>query len=258
MFTTGDRAAPSGFSAGLLGWTALHVRVEDLQRWRKEPGQAAGRPLPANVLRHAEEQTLAALWALQQTLEETGTPADLENWGVLAGTHLLGRAAQAQATQRFLVEGAWGISPHLIPHHSPHAPSGTISQLLGLHGPNLGICAGPHLVTETLAAALLFQVQSCPGFLLTLTRFRPEFVPSPLQTGPGPDEQIDVLALAFRSGAVPDTPLLTWRLGEPSAAPRDEDPLNDLIAFLAHDGRRLLRLPGGLILEAAPAQRAAA
>ena len=65
----------------------------------------------------------------------------------------MGRAAVAAGLQRYQNEGAWGASPHLPPHRSLHSPSGTISQLFKIHGPNYGVCGGPGCATEILAAA---------------------------------------------------------------------------------------------------------
>src|SRR5262249_16694139 len=65
----------------------------------------------------------------------------------------LGRASLALALQRFAQEGAWGVSPHLIPHRSLHSISGTVSQALGIHGPNFGVGGGPHGAAEGVLAA---------------------------------------------------------------------------------------------------------
>ena len=43
-------------------------------------------------------------------------PASFTDWGVIGAPRFMGRAAMAQALQKFDQEGAWGISPHLIPH----------------------------------------------------------------------------------------------------------------------------------------------
>ena len=46
---------------------------------------------------------------------------NFNDWGVLGAPRFLGRVAMHGAIQKFLVEGAWGISPHLIPHRLLHA-----------------------------------------------------------------------------------------------------------------------------------------
>ncbi len=77
-----------------------------------------------------------------------------------------------------MVEGAWGISPHFIPHHSLHAVSGTISQALKIHGPNFGIEASPGGMAEALTvAATLLATGDLPGLWLVLSEFEPELLP---------------------------------------------------------------------------------
>src|SRR5437764_3439991 len=87
----------------------------------------------------------------------------------------MGRAAMAQALQRFAAEGAWGISPHLIPHRSLHSLSGTVSQALKIHGPNFGVGGGPNGAAEALqAAAALLAGDRLPGVWVVLTGWEPE------------------------------------------------------------------------------------
>src|SRR5262249_6770324 len=110
----------------------------------------------------------------------TDTP--WHDWGVLAAPRFLGRACLAQALQRFALEGAWGVSPHLIPHRSLHSVSGTVSQALGIHGPNFGVGGGPDSAAEgLLAAAALVAEQRVPGVWLVLTGWDPE----PVLDSPG-------------------------------------------------------------------------
>src|SRR5205085_11137593 len=90
----------------------------------------------------------------------------------------IGRVALAAAMHRFAAEGAWGISPHLIPHRSLHALSGTVSQGLKIHGPNFGVGGGPRAAAEgLLAAAALLGSRPLPGVWLVLTGWQPEPVP---------------------------------------------------------------------------------
>src|SRR5262249_28071175 len=76
----------------------------------------------------------------------------------------LGRSALAAALPRFAAEGAWAVSPHMIPHRSLHAIAGTVSQALQIHGPNFGVGGGPGAAGEALlAAAALLECQRLPG-----------------------------------------------------------------------------------------------
>jgi hypothetical protein len=97
---------------------------------------------------------------------------------VVAAPRFLGRATLTTALQRFAAEGAWGISPHLIPHRSLHAVSGTISQALQIHGPNFGVGGGPGAEVEAmLTGAALLSAGEVPGVWVVLTGWHPEPAP---------------------------------------------------------------------------------
>ena len=67
----------------------------------------------------------------------------------------------------------------MIPHHSLHAVSGTISLALQICGPNFGVGGGPQAVCEGfLAAATLISDNNVPGLWVVLTGHEPECVPS--------------------------------------------------------------------------------
>jgi hypothetical protein len=56
-----------------------------------------------------------------------------------------------------------------------HAVSGSISQALGIHGPNLGVGGGPNGAAEIfMAAATLLADKKLPGLWVILTGFDPE------------------------------------------------------------------------------------
>src|SRR5262249_29727984 len=100
-------------------------------------------------------------------------------------------------------EGAWGISPHFIPHRSGHAVSGTISQVLKIHGPNLGAGGGPGgAVDAFLAASVLVEGHGLPGVWVVLSAMDIEAIPAPDGTSPkAPSCFAVALALAAaRSG----------------------------------------------------------
>jgi len=80
--------------------------------------------------------------------------------------------------QRYVREGAWGITPQMVPHHSLHAISGTISQAFHMQGPNFGIGGGPRSHGEGLLAAATFLAENeVPGLWLVLTGHDPEEIP---------------------------------------------------------------------------------
>src|SRR5262249_9693054 len=114
----------------------------------------------------------------------------------------LGRASTAAVIQRFAQEGAWGVSPHHIPHRSLHSLSGTVSQALEIHGPNYGVGGGPNSAAEVLlAAAAMLADRKVPGVWVVLTGWDPELVPenplAPVPDGAAAIPECGAVALAL-------------------------------------------------------------
>jgi hypothetical protein len=159
--------------------------------------QQPGFRLPPAFLKHADDQTVVGLAAVFQAIQQGGLAGtEFKHWGVLAAPRYLGRSTMAASLQRFSAEGAWGISPHLIPHRSLHSISGTVSQALRIQGPNFGVGGGPNGVVEVLlAAGALMADGRLPGLWLVMTAWDPE----PIANGQGriaPDSQCGAVALA--------------------------------------------------------------
>ncbi len=114
---------------------------------------------------------MVGLAAVLRAIREGGLdPLGFGEWAVLAAPRYFGRAAFERAFPTFQEEGAWGISPHLIPAHSLHSPSGTISQALKAQGPNLGVGGTPGGEFEALLfASTLLMTGASPGVWLVLT-----------------------------------------------------------------------------------------
>jgi hypothetical protein len=161
------------------------------------PGPAPGEPLPAAFLKHTDEQTVVGMAALLQAVSRHGlTGTDFTAWGAVGAPRFLGRAALRAALQRFAAEGAWGISPHLIPHRSLHSISGTISQALKLHGPNFGVGGGPGGAAEgLLTAAALLTGDRLPGVWVVWSGWSPE--PTPLLNGHAAEAEVSAAAIAL-------------------------------------------------------------
>jgi hypothetical protein len=162
------------------GW--VRVPAEAVADLRRQPGPAAGLSLPANLLRQCDEQTVVALAAVLRAVHDHGLdPETLTDWGVLAAPLYLGRAALAAALHRFRAEGAWGVSPHLVPHRSMHSPSGALSFALKMRGPNFGVGGGPGCASEALlAAAALLARRRPPGVWVVFSAFEPNAPPDRL------------------------------------------------------------------------------
>jgi hypothetical protein len=104
---------------------------------------AAKRPIN---LKNADDQSVAGMLAVQDACRRHNLSSqDLTEWGVLASPRTPGRSALVSALERYKTEGAWGISPHVIPHYSLHSLAGLLSVAFNFQGPNLGvggICGG--------------------------------------------------------------------------------------------------------------------
>ena len=160
-------------------------------------------PLPAASVKHSDEQTIAALAAVLTAIHKYDlTGVDFTNWGVLAAPRFLGRQALAHTLQRYAAEGAWGISPHVIPHRLLHAVSGTISLTLRIHGPNFGVDGMPGGTAQLLATAMaVLSTGQVPGVWTVMTGWHPEPVPArqgAVVAGSGPDKPVcGAVALAL-------------------------------------------------------------
>ena len=168
-------SAQTAVSCAIRGFATAQATSQDIALLRQDLA-APPKGLPASLVKHADDQTIVALAVTFRAIERhqlAGT--DFQHWGVLASPRYLGRSSLAASLQRYETEGAWGVSPHLIPHRSMHAVSGSISQALGIHGPNLGVGGGLNGAAEIfMAAAALLADTKLPGLWVIITGFDPE------------------------------------------------------------------------------------
>jgi hypothetical protein len=198
-------SARTAIQARVLTWATVRAVPAEIAQWRKQPNPqfaAPVAPLTPSQLKNAEEQSIAALWAVSESLVglETGS-VDFSRWGAVAAPCYCGRYANVMQLERFKAEGAWGISPHMIPQHSLHAVSGTISQTLKMHGPNFGVGNGIDSASDGwIAAATLLSENIVPGLWLLLTGHVGEYLPG----GSVHEEQhppVEAVALALVPGS---------------------------------------------------------
>jgi hypothetical protein len=231
------QAAETCVTCDIAGFGALWVTPDMLPGLRQKPGPPFGEPLSISLLKHADEQTIAALAAVYQAIHNHGLhDACFADWGILAAPRFLGRCSLAVALHRFKMEGAWGISPHLIPHHSLHSVSGTVSQALRIHGPNFGVSGGPSAADEALLCATsLLAGDRIPGVWLVMTGFDPEPIPeepgTPAANGNGQAKTVSAIgavALAL-TVARPVSPKLKLTVAA-GPVPEEEDGAEGLVA----------------------------
>ncbi len=232
----------------VAAYGAVQAGAAQVAAWRRQPLRSVDLSLPANFLKNSDPQTIAGLAALDRAIHQHRLDlGHSQDWGVIAAPCLLGRSALALACQRFAVEGAWAISPNLIPHHSLHAVSGTISQALNLRGPNFGIGGGPAAAAEGfLLAATLLANRTLPGLWLVLTGYEPELMPldpslPALATPAGPEPLCEAVALALTPGHNLDIGL-TLRIGCEGSWDPDEK-TSQWPSFHLHTLAALLSLP---------------
>jgi hypothetical protein len=155
----------------LIAWASVCAKVPEIPSLRKSPGKLGESAIAPGLLKHADEQTVVGLAAVLRAVSEGGLdPAGFCDWAVLAAPRFLGRAAFLRSFPQYQSEGAWGVSPHLIPAHSLHSPSGTISQVLKAHGTNLGVGGTPGSENEAmLLAGSMLASGTLPGVWIVLT-----------------------------------------------------------------------------------------
>jgi hypothetical protein len=129
-----------------------------------------------SLLKFSDEQTVASLAAVLAAVDRFGLHSvDFTGWGVVSAPRWLGRPKLVAALNKFDREGPAVTSPMLVPHLSLHAVSGTISQILRIHGPNFGTGSGiSHLREGILASLTLLSGGALPGIWLTLSQWDPE------------------------------------------------------------------------------------
>jgi hypothetical protein len=163
-------------ACAVAGVGIVRATAAELPALRQKPGRVGANPLPPSFLKHADDQTVAGIAAVVRALEGSGLGGtSFADWGVVAASRFMGRTSLAAALIKFKAEGAWGISPHLIPHRSLHSLSGTVSQALKVHGPNFGSGGGPGGAADAvLTATALLHGSRLPGVWVVLTGWDPE------------------------------------------------------------------------------------
>jgi hypothetical protein len=201
-------------SCDVVAWGSYRASAADLPDLRKSPGTLGDEPMPNGLLRHVDEQTVVGVAAVLKAVRESGLePSSFVRWSVLAAPRFLGRAKFEASFPQYQAEGAWGVSPHLVPGHSLHSPSGTISQVLHAHGANLGIGGTPGGEREAfLVAATWLQADWADGVWLVLTSRDPKATGEVAVSEPG-DYRSLALALV---GSRPDHTGLRLQIGPQS------------------------------------------
>lgn len=196
MPTTLERAWP----VAAVGRMAASVSMMADTR-RRLQAELTSHGMPAN-LRNADDQSVVSLVAVRQAIESCGSDfSHYRDWGVIAAPRSLGRVTLTNAIPRFAKDGAWGVSPHIIPNCSLHSPSGMVSVTYGFRGPNFGVGGVKGRESDVWTALLAFDATATvPGTWLILS-------------GVGNDDICRAIALAIRFQQVARDSEITLRFG---------------------------------------------
>jgi hypothetical protein len=184
---------------GVTAWGAAEVPSEAVAGLRRSLGPPGQPPFPVTFLKAVEDQTVAAVAAVAQAVQSGGLAGEsFADWAVIGAPRSLGRLAAAEILHRFERGGAVKVTPFLVPHHSLHSVSGTISMGFRTFGPNFTVGGNGRAVIEGLLAALtLLDEGPVPGLWLVLCECDPEPIPDRQGTSLVP-VVYRALAMAFR------------------------------------------------------------
>jgi hypothetical protein len=168
--TSGD------LSVGLNAWGIAQADLAAIALLRKCLPDWKAEGTAGHFLKHADEQTVIAVQAVDRAICDHGLDAACQrDWPIIAAPRFPGRLAGIESLKRFKTGGGPALSPHLIAQHSLHSVSGALSVLLGSHGPNLGVGGGADALREGLLAALtMARPHRAGGAWLVLTAWNPE------------------------------------------------------------------------------------
>src|SRR5882757_5865101 len=93
----------------IVASACAQLTVPELAAVRKESLLNVPNPLSPQLLRHSDEQTLAALVALSKIIPKISQkPNYFGNWAVVSCSSNLGRSAFATVIDKYRHEGPWG------------------------------------------------------------------------------------------------------------------------------------------------------
>lgn len=144
----------------------LSVPLADVDGLRTASDHEGSPPLPKRFLRHADEQSVVAVRAVQRAIAAI-PGVDCSQHGVIAAPCQAGRIASSQTLSKYATGGGVTVSTHIVPQASLHSLAAAVSVGLGMHGPSLGVGGGPQALHEgLLTAAALVDTPGVNGWWL--------------------------------------------------------------------------------------------
>ncbi|MGF1580465.1 MAG: beta-ketoacyl synthase N-terminal-like domain-containing protein [Gemmataceae bacterium] len=168
--------APSLVQCSLLAHAVARVPLADIVKTRREMTLFGEPPFAKSFLKPSDEQTVVAVQAVLKAIEDSGLgEVPFGEWGVVAASQYFARRNARHAIEQFRIGGIWKVSPLFVPHYSLHAISGTISQALKIHGPNVGVGGKQDAFAEGLLTSLtMLEMHDVPGVWTVITRCEPD------------------------------------------------------------------------------------
>lgn len=159
----------------VAAFATIRMTFEEVNALRKKSDSLPGN-LGNSLLRHADEQTLAALAAARDTVARMECPPqEFGDWGVVCSTRYLGRKAFAESLTKFAAEGPWNVSVQVVPNRSLHSPGSMVGLALGCHGPCIGVGGGLDGETDAwITAMTLLDQHAMPGMFMIFSGWEPD------------------------------------------------------------------------------------
>lgn len=224
----------------MVAFKAIEVPLAAVADLRAAADPEGSPPLPKRFLRHADEQSVVAVRAVQEAIADLdGT--DCRSHGVIAAPCQAGRIGSSRTLSQYAEGGGVTVSTHIVPQASLHALAAAVSVGLGMHGPSLGVGGGATALAEgLLTLTALADAPGVEGWWLVAT----QLVGEPLLDANGTPEEatstssVEAVALLMASAAA--TP--QWWL-DPASLEASDDRLaaqvrSCLMTADAVDGQR--------------------
>lgn len=182
----------------VLAWHAASMSVAELAALRKQPGTLLPASITPQFVKHGDDQAVASLAAVYGAVERADLKdGDFGDWGVVAANRFVGRAMVAKTLTRYAVDGPWGVSMQIIPHHMLHSVASTLGLALGCRGICLGAGGGPGGELDAIFVAVnLLRDPNTPAVWVVIGGWSPELVVD--RSGvPASNSRCTVVALAL-------------------------------------------------------------
>lgn len=196
----------------VVAFNAIEVSLADVEDLRVAPDPAGSPLLPKRFLRHADEQSVLAVRAVQATIAGT-VGLHCRSHGVIAAPCQAGRLGSSCTLSKYAEGGGATVTPHIVPQASLHAMAATVSVGLGMHGPSLGVGGSATALSEgLLTLAALGDAPDVEAWWLVAT----QFVDEPLLDAAGEPQgdanetQVEAVALLIAPTAAAATPPRWW------------------------------------------------